>query len=352
MPSSDRRAVLTGWGAHAPAHVVTNADLERLLDTTDEWISTRTGVCERRWADPATSTGDMAVRAGRAALDRAGVDHVDRVVLATTTPDHPCPGTAPWVAHQLGLGDVGAHDVAAVCSGFLYALGTARDAVLAGSAGRVLVIGADRFTSLLDPQDRGTAVIFGDGAGAVVVEARPDGTPGDVPGALGDVVLGADGSTYDHIIVRAGGTRAPLTSSTPQPDRYFTMAGREVFTAAVHRLADVAAQAAGRAGWDVQQCDWLVAHQANRRILAAVGRALGLPPDRVVCDLDRYGNTSAASIPMALAHHADRFATGDRIVLAAFGGGTTWGATTLTWPGTTRPATADREPTLTATTSR
>lgn len=333
MLSSERYARLTGWGAYAPDLVVTNADLEQRLDTTDAWITTRTGIRERRWADSATSTGDMAVAAGRAALACAGVASVDRVVLATSTPDHVCPATAPWVADRLGLGHVPAHDLGAVCSGFLYALGAARDALLAGSADRVLVIGADRFTTLLDPDDRGTRVIFGDGAGAVVLESCDRGGPGTV----GEVLLGADGSAYADIIVRAGGSRQRLTPSTPTTDRYFTMAGRDVFSAAVTRIAEVAEQVMARSGWSVTDRPWLVAHQANVRILAAVGRALGLPDDRIVRDLDRYGNTSAASVPMALAHHAHLFRAGDRVVLAAFGGGTTWGATTLTWPGAAPP---------------
>jgi 3-oxoacyl-[acyl-carrier-protein] synthase-3 len=337
---TDRVAVLAGWGADAPDRIVTNSELENSLDTTDAWITSRTGIHERRWADPGTSTGDMAVRAGRMAMRRAGVTRVDRVVLATTTPDHTCPATAPWVAHQLGLGTVPAYDVAAVCSGFLYALAGAREAVLAGSADTVLVIGADRFTSIVDPADRSTAVIFGDGAGAVVIRA---GTPGQA-GTLGDVVLGADGSQSDHIMVRAGGARQPLAPSTPHGDRYFAMRGPEVFSAAVSRMANAAATALDRSGWTTKECDWLVAHQANWRILAAVGRAIGIDEDRVVCDLDRFGNTSAASIPMALAHHAAGFRAGDRLVLAAFGGGTTWGATTLTWPEQTGrpPAATDR----------
>src|SRR5690606_28985577 len=206
---------------YVPERVVTNADLERALVTTDEWITTRTGIRERRWADPGTSTGDMAVHAGRAALRTAGLDRVDRVVLATTTPDHPCPATAPWVAHRLGLGTVPAHDVGAVCSGFVYALASARDAILAGSADSVLVVGADRFSGIVDPSDRTTAVIFGDGAGAVVLVA---GTPG-APGTVDQVLLGSDGSCADHIVVRAGGSRLPVDAATPTAARHFTIRG-------------------------------------------------------------------------------------------------------------------------------
>ena len=327
MPSSSRHAVLAGWGAYAPPHVVTNADIERELDTTDAWITTRTGIKERRWADVSTSTGDLAVRAGRAALECAGVVDVDQVIVATTTPDHPCPATAPWVANELGLRGVPAHDVNAVCSGFLFALSGARDAILAGSADRVLVIGADRFTTLVNPTDRATRVLFGDGAGAAVLEVG-SGTRG----VVGDVILGSDGSSKDTIVVRAGGARVPLTDTTASADRYFAMAGREVFHAAVTRMVEAARGALDAACWAADDAPWLVAHQANRRILAAVGRALNVPEERVLLDVERFGNTSAASIPMAISHNAHRFRAGDRIVLAAFGGGTTWGATTLTWP--------------------
>ncbi|MBD3778962.1 MAG: ketoacyl-ACP synthase III [Micrococcales bacterium] len=327
MPSSSRQAVLAGWGAYAPPHVVTNADIERELDTTDAWITTRTGIRERRWADDSTSTGDLAVRAGRAALECAGVVDVDQVIVATTTPDHPCPATAPWVANELGLGGVPAHDVNAVCSGFLYALSGARDAILAGSADRVLVIGADRFTTLVNPTDRATRVLFGDGAGAAVLHVG-----GGTQGVLGDITLGSDGSNKDHIVVRAGGARLPLTGQTASADRYFAMAGQEVFHAAVTRMVEAARRALEVARWTTDDATWLVAHQANRRILSAVGRALNLPEDRVLLDVEHFGNTSAASIPMAISHNAHRFRAGDHLVLAAFGGGTTWGATTLTWP--------------------
>lgn len=332
-PTSGRGAVLRGWGAYAPSRVVTNADLEAILDTSDEWIRTRTGITERRWASADESTGDLAVEAARAALVSSGAWAADRVILATTTPDHPCPATAPWVAHRLGLGNVPAYDLSAVCSGFLYGLAAAREAILAGSADRVLLIGADTFTKIVDPQDRNTAVIFGDGAGAVVLEAgAPEGD-----GRLGDVLLAADGSQTDLIQIRSGGARHRVAEG--DPGRYFSMRGKEVFQAAVEGMSHMALAAMARAGWEQGSCDWLVAHQANRRILSAIARALGIPDERIVVDLERYGNTSAASVPMALTHHAHRFAPGDRIVLASFGGGTTWGATTLLWPSDRHPQT-------------
>jgi 3-oxoacyl-[acyl-carrier-protein] synthase-3 len=322
-------ARITGYGAAVPTQVVTNHDLEQRMDTSDEWIRSRTGITERRWATDEVATGDLAVTSGRVALERAGRTAVDRVILATTTPDHPCPATAPWVAHRLGLGQVPAFDLAAVCSGFLYALATARDAVLAGSADSVLVIGSETYSRLVDRSDRGSAVIFGDGAGAVVVERATDGS--DL-GRIGPVTMYADGSETDLIVVRNGGSRAAHQGGVP--DDYFAMQGQKVFTAAVKRMGAVIQETLATEGWSAADWQWLVGHQANARILQALSRHLKLPMDKVVVDLDLHGNTAGASIPLALAHHADRFTAGDRIVLAAFGGGTTWAASSLVWPGT------------------
>lgn len=322
-------ARITGYGAAVPTWVVTNHDLEQQLDTTDEWIRSRTGITERRWVTADVATGDLAVAAGRTALQRAGRTSVDRVILATTTPDHPCPATAPWVAYRLGLGQVPAFDIAAVCSGFLYALAAARDAVLAGSASSVLVIGAETYSRLVDRTDRGSAVIFGDGAGAVVVE-RAD--TDDELGRIGPATLHADGSETDLIIVRNGGSRAGHQGGVP--DDWFAMQGQKVFTAAVKRMGAVIAETLATEGWGDTDWQWLLAHQANARILQAMARHLKLPMEKVIVDLDLHGNTAGASIPLALAHHAHRFAAGERIVMAAFGGGTTWAAGSLVWPGT------------------
>lgn len=322
-------ARITGYGAAVPTQVVTNQDLEQRMDTTDEWIRSRTGIAERRWVAPGVATGDLAVAAGKTALRRAGRTSVDRVILATTTPDHPCPATAPWVAHRLGLGRVAAFDLAAVCSGFLYAIAAARDAILAGSAMSVLVVGAETYSRLIDRTDRGSAVIFGDGAGAVVVERAE---PGNDLGRIGPVTMYADGSEADLIIVRNGGSRSAHHGGTP--DDHFAMEGQKVFTAAVKRMGAVIRETLSAEAWTDSDWQWLVAHQANARILQAMSRHLKVAMDKVVVDLDRYGNTAAASIPMALANHAGRFSAGDRLVLAAFGGGTTWAAGSLVWPGT------------------
>ncbi|MYY06580.1 MULTISPECIES: beta-ketoacyl-ACP synthase III [unclassified Streptomyces] len=329
-----RAAVLAGLGTYVPRRVVTNEDLARAMDTSDEWIRSRTGIAQRHWAQPDTATGDLAVEAGGRALKSAGTHDVDLVVVATTTPDHPCPATAPHVAHRLGLGPVAAYDVAAVCSGFVYAMASAAGAIAAGIADRVLVIGAETYSRILNPEDRATSVIFADGAGAVVLRA---GEPSE-PGALLAHDLGSDGSLKDLIIVPAGGSRQPagaVTASGTRPaETYFHMEGKPVFRHAVTRMAASSQTLLDRVGWTPKSVDWFVGHQANVRILHAVADQLGLARDRTVVNLDRVGNTSAASIPLALGDAASRglLTPGDRILMSAFGGGLTWGSTALVWP--------------------
>ncbi|MFF3291698.1 beta-ketoacyl-ACP synthase III [Streptomyces sp. NPDC003023] len=334
-PPEARTAVLAGLGGHLPPRRVTNDELAERFDTSDEWITTRTGIRARHWADRGTSTGDLAVEAGLRALKSAGLDAapsaVDLVVLATTTPDHPCPATAPDVAARLGLGPVAAFDIAAVCSGFVYALSVARAHIASGQAERVLVIGAETYSTVLDPDDRATSVIFGDGAGAVVLTA---GRAGDEGAVLG-VRLGSDGTGRDLITIPGGGSRRRADGTRPAPrDAYFTMQGKKVFAAAVTRMHDSVRAVLDDVGWDTRQIDHLVGHQANIRIIHALARRLRVPRERAVLNIDRVGNTSAASIPLALADAAaqGRFAPGDRVLLTAFGGGLTWGSAALTWP--------------------
>lgn len=326
-------AVLCGIGSWLPPNVVTNADLSRILDTSDDWIRSRTGIRERRVAAPGTSTGDMAVEAGGRALKSAGTDHVDLVILATTTPDHRCPATAPEVAYRLDLGGVPALDLAAVCSGFVYGLAAAAGFIAAGIALRVLLIGSDTFTTILDPADRGTRAVFGDGAGAAVLRAGRS----DEPGAIGAFALGSDGSIRELMTVPAGGSRRPVAVETAQKDRYFTMQGPAVFRHAVTRMASSATEACEKAGWTPGEVECLIAHQANYRILQAVARRLGIPIDRCAVNIDRVGNTAAASIPLALADAATSglLAPGKRVLLTAFGGGATWGSAAMTWPDIT-----------------
>jgi 3-oxoacyl-[acyl-carrier-protein] synthase-3 len=314
-----------------PPGVLTNDQLACALDTSDEWIRSRTGIGRRHVAGPGMATSELAVEAGQRALKSAGLETVDALILATTTPDHPCPATAPGVASRLGLGPIAAFDVAAVCTGFIYALASGAGLIAAGIADRVLVIGADVFTTLLDPRDRTTRAIFGDGAGAAVL--RP-GHAGDA-GAIGPFVLGSDGRGADLIMVRAGGSRLPCQAAIrDEADRYFVMQGQAVYRRAVEAMTQVTNRALERAGWTASWVDWLVCHQANQRILKSVASRLGIPAERCLSNIHRVGNTAAASIPLALAHGAESGALrpGDRIVLTAFGGGLTWGSTVLRWP--------------------
>lgn len=326
-----RAAVLCGLGGALPERAVSNDELARELDTSDRWIRTRTGIGRRHVVAPGEATSDLAVAAGRDALASAGRGDVDLVVLATSTPDRPCPATAPDVAHRLGLGTVPAFDVSAVCTGFVYALATASSMISAGVAERALVIGADTFSTILDPADRTTRAIFGDGAGAVVLRAGE----ADEPGALLGFDLGSDGSGGDLITVRAGGSRQRSTPGTPDAgDHFFTMDGRPVFTQAVLNMSRSSQHLLDRIGWSPGEVDKVVAHQANIRILAAVGEQLGLEDKQIVANLDRVGNTVAASIPLAL---RDAAADGDlqpghRVLLTGFGGGLTWGSAALVWP--------------------
>lgn len=324
-------AVVTGVGASVPPRVVTNDELAAYLDTSDEWIRSRTGIASRRWVDPGVSTGDLAVAAGRLALRSAGMDRVDAVVVATTTPDRLCPATAPEVATRLGMTGVSAHDVNAVCTGFLYGLASAVGLIASGNAETVLMIGAEAFSTILDPQDRGTAVIFADGAGALVLRA---GSP-DEPGAVGPIVLGSDGSLSDLIQIPAGGSRQ-RSSGVPSPpeDYFFQMRGREVYRHAVERMSASAQEAMVKAGMSMADVDKFVPHQANNRISVAVGERLGLTDSQTVSNVDHTGNTAAASIGVLLAEASvdGSIAAGERLLLTAFGGGLTWGATTLVWP--------------------
>jgi len=326
-----RAAVLAGLGSALPDRVVTNEELTALTDSSDEWIRTRTGIRQRHFAVEGTATSDLAVAAGQCALKSSGQGGADAVLVATTTPDRPCPATAPLVASRLGLSGAAAFDVGAVCTGFIYALAVAAGLIAARSADRVLVIGADTFSSILNPRDRTTFAVFGDGAGAALLRA---GEP-DEPGALNTFDLGSDGEGRDLITVRAGGSQQRLAATVSDPDdQYFTMAGREVFRHAVQRMERSVRAALETAGWQHTDVDRLVCHQANQRILDRLADLLGIDPRRVVSNIALVGNTAAASIPLALhqAHGDGSLRAGHRVLLTAFGGGLTWGSVTLTWP--------------------
>lgn len=330
MSIPGRAAILCGIGSWVPPDILTNDAIAGMFATSDEWIRRRTGIACRHVVSAGMATSELAVEAGQRALKAAGLDAVDALILATTTPDHRCPATAPAVATRLGLGTIPAFDIAAVCSGFIYALANGAGLIASGVADRVLIIGADAFTSILDPDDRTTRAIFGDGAGAVVLRA---GDAEEV-GALGPVTLGSDGRGADLITVRAGGSRLAWNDAGCESDRYFTMAGQAVYRRAVQTMAESCTHVLELADWPVSAVDWLVCHQANQRIIDGVAARLGIPAERCLANIDRVGNTGAASIPLALGYGAERglLCEGDRVVLTAFGGGLTWGSIVLSWP--------------------
>ena len=314
------RSVITGSGSALPRQCVTNADMAERIDTTDEWIVERTGIRQRYIAGEDETTSSLATAAARQALEAAGVEaaEIGLIVLATATPDHTFPATATQVQAALGCGGGVAFDVAAVCSGFLYALATADSLLQTGMAKKALVIGAETFSRILDWEDRTTCVLFGDGAGAVVLEAREVAEDG--PGILA-TRLHADGAHKDLLYVDGG----PSTTGTVGKLR---MKGREVFRHAVVNLAEVLREVLDDSGQTAADIDWVVPHQANARILDATARKLDLPGEKVVVTVDRHANTSAASVPLAFdtAMRDGRIKPGDLVMFEAMGGGFTWGA--------------------------
>ncbi len=314
------RSVITGTGSALPRNCVTNADLAERVDTSDEWIVERTGIRQRYIAQEDETTSSLATDAARAALEAAGVDasEIGLIVLATATPDHTFPATATQVQAALGCGGGVAFDVQAVCSGFLYALATADSLLRTGMATKALVIGSETFSRILDWEDRTTCVLFGDGAGAVVLEAQDVAEDG--PGILSSR-LHADGQHKDMLYVDGG----PSTTGTVG---HLRMRGREVFRHAVVNLAEVLREVLGATGLNAADIDWVVPHQANARILDATARKLDLPAEKVIVTVDRHANTSAASVPLALdtAVRDGRIERGDLVMFEAMGGGFTWGA--------------------------
>lgn len=321
------RTVVRGIGSYLPAETLTNADLAKFVDTSDEWIVERSGIHERHRAAPGEYTSDLAIHAGRAALENAGLtgDDIDLVVVATATPDHTFPATATEVQARLGILHGFAYDIQAVCSGFVYALATADAQIKAGLATRALVIGAETFSRILDWTDRTTCVLFGDGAGAVVIEtAEGEGTLAD-RGILA-ASLHADGRHKEKLWVDGG----PSTTGTAG---HLRMEGKEVFKHAVTNMCGVTDALLAQTGITGADIDWFVPHQANRRIIDATSKKLGVAPEKVVLTLQNHGNTSAASIPLALdvAVKDGRLKQGDLVMLDAMGGGFTWGAVLLRW---------------------
>ncbi|NWF79453.1 MAG: ketoacyl-ACP synthase III [Chloroflexi bacterium] len=327
---SSRYAAITGWGMAVPQRVVTNEELARRLTTTDEWIRSRTGIAQRYVAGPDEYTSVLASRAGRVALERAGLvpEAVDTLIVATCTPDRPFPATACTVQANLGIPRASAFDLVAACSGFVYGLTVATALVKSGMSQHLLLIAADVFTHLIDWQDRSTCVLFGDGAGAVTLQASSERR------GLLSTNIGAWGEGEALMAVDAGGTRLPVTPELLAARRqYVSMNGREIFRHAVRGMVESAERAVAEAGLQLDEIALVVPHQANLRIIEAVAKRLGLPLERFFVNLDRYGNTSAASVPIALyeAVEQGRIAAGDYILLTAFGGGLTWGSSVVRW---------------------
>jgi 3-oxoacyl-[acyl-carrier-protein] synthase-3 len=315
-----------GCGAYLPGKTVTNSDLAALVDTSDEWIAQRTGIRERHIAEEGETTSDLALAATRAALDAAGIDgnDIDLIVLATTTPDQTFPATAVKLQQAIGMNGGAAFDVQAVCSGFVYATAVADNFLRLGQAKRALVVGAETFSRILDWTDRGTCVLFGDGAGAIVLEARSEAEAGGR--GIISTHIHSDGRFRDILYVDGG----PSTTNTVGKLR---MNGKEVFRHAVKNLADVVEETLTANGLTSDAIDWLVPHQANQRIIDSTARKLGLSNEKVVSTIARHGNTSAASIPLALAEAAGdgRIKQGDLVLTEAMGGGLTWGAALIRW---------------------
>ncbi|MFC3168210.1 beta-ketoacyl-ACP synthase 3 [Paracoccus fontiphilus] len=321
------RSVIRGTGHYLPERVVPNSWFEERLDTTDEWIRTRTGIERRHFAAEGQATSDMGLRAARAALDKAGLrpDDIDGIVLATSTPDYTFPASATMIQHGLGMTHGFAYDVQAVCAGFVFALANADALIRGGMAKRVLVIGAETFSRIMDWTDRSTCVLFGDGAGAVVLEAQQgDGSSKDRGILASD--LNSDGQYRDLLYVDGG---VGTTGTAGQ----LRMQGNLVFRHAVEKLAKTAKIALDKAGLTPADVDWLVPHQANARIITATAQKMGLPAEKVILTVADHGNTSAASIPLALsvADGQGRFREGDVIVTEAIGGGLSWGSVVLRW---------------------
>ena len=324
---TDKRSVIRSVGAYLPARILTNDELARTVDTSDEWIVQRTGIRQRHIAAEGEFTSDLAAAAGRKAIENAGllIDDIDLIIVATTTPDMTFPATAAVVQQKLGMHHGAAFDMQAVCSGFIYAVATADAYLRTGLARRALVIGAETNSRILDWTDRTTCVLFGDGAGAAVLELGKDGSGPADRGILASS-LRADGHHWNKLYVDGG-------PSSTQTVGHLRMEGKEVFKHAVGMIADVIHKVLETTGYAIEDLDWFVPHQANKRIIDASGHKLGIPPEKVVITVDRHANTSAASVPLALnaAVSDGRIKRGDLVMIEAMGGGFTWGASLIRW---------------------
>jgi 3-oxoacyl-[acyl-carrier-protein] synthase-3 len=327
----NNNTVISGTGSYLPEKILTNADLEKMVDTTDEWIVTRSGIRERRMADSEQATSDLATEAARNALEMAGIQagDLDLIIVATLSPDHFFPSTAALVQRNLGAFRAAAFDLEAACTGFIYALAIADAFIRNGTYTKVLVIGAEVLTRFIDWDDRSTCVLFGDGAGAAVLEPGNDGKRGII-----STHLHSDGRLAELLYAPGGVSRMPPTHEViDQKLNTVKMQGNDVFKVAVTKLAEVVEEVLEANGLSEKDIDFLVPHQANLRIIQATARRLRLPMEKVIVTVERHGNTSAASVPLALdeAVREGRIVSGDRVLLEAFGGGLTWGAALVHW---------------------
>lgn len=325
-----RPVSVTGVGSYVPAKILTNLDLEKMVETTDEWITTRTGIKERRISAADEFTSDMAAQAALRAMKMAGItaEQIDLIIIATITPDMPFPSTACLVQQKIGARRAAAFDIEAACSGFIYGLEVGQQFIMSRTYDTVLVIGAEKLSSIVDWQDRNTCVLFGDGAGAAILQNRPNSH------GLLTAVMGADGGKANLLTMPAGGSRCPATADSVNARlHYLRMDGKETFKSAVQAMLTAAQEALRRCELDITQIKCVIPHQANRRIIDAVGDRLGVSPEQLFVNLDRYGNTSAASVAIALdeAVSSGKVSRGELMLLVVFGAGLTWGAAVIEW---------------------
>jgi 3-oxoacyl-[acyl-carrier-protein] synthase-3 len=325
-----RPVSILGTGSYVPEKILSNADLEKLVETSNDWIITRTGISERRIAGDKEFTSDMAAAAARSAMENAGVDAaaIDLIIIATVTPDMFFPSTACFVQQKIGATRAACMDLSAACSGFLFAIETARQFVATGTFNNILVVGADKISSIIDWTDRNTCVLFGDGAGAAIVGFRAE-LHGEIT-----TVMGSDGRLTDILSLPGGGCRCPITPENyDQRLKTIKMSGKEVYKQAVVAMQNAAVEAVDRAGLTTDQIKCVIPHQANMRIIEAIADRLGIEMERFFVNLDKYGNTSAAAVAIALdeANRAGRFTRGDYILLVVFGGGLTWASSVFRW---------------------
>jgi 3-oxoacyl-[acyl-carrier-protein] synthase-3 len=328
---AQRTASIIGTGSYAPEKILTNDDLSRMVDTSDEWITTRTGIKERRIAAKDEMTSDMAAKAASRALDQAKVSpgEVELLIVATATPDMVFPSTACFVQKKIGATKAACMDVSAACAGFLFAVEIAQQFIVSHTYDTVLVIGADKLTAITNWTDRNTCVLFGDGAGAVVLGHRD----GNAHGVI-STYMGSDGAFSDILFMPGGGTKTPITKENAHLHlQTIHMSGKEVYKQAVIAMVSAAKKAIAQAGLTAEDIDCIIPHQANLRIIEAVGERLGIPREKVFVNVDRYGNTSAASVGIALdeANRSGRIKRGDYVLLVVFGGGLTWASTIVEW---------------------